>query len=260
MGGTDRGAPRCPDAGRTGWWLVMNTTTTPTSPLAAKLQTGGFVGRLVEPGDTDYDEARAGWNGAIDRRPAAVAYASDADDVAAAVRACREAGLDFTIRAGGHSVSGRSVRDGALCIDLRALNDVDVDAVSARRARRRRRSAWRAGRCDAGAQARGARRSDLAHRRRRAHARRRHRLAHASSRSHDRLAPAPPMSSWPTGGSCAPPTTSIPTCSGRCGAAAATSASSRPSSSAPTGSARWSSAGMLVYPWEQARDALRASA
>jgi FAD/FMN-containing dehydrogenase len=68
-----------------------------------------------------------GWNGAIDRRPAAVAYASDADDVAAAVRAARAAGLAFTIRAGGHSVSGRSVRDGALCIDLRALNAVAVD-------------------------------------------------------------------------------------------------------------------------------------
>jgi FAD/FMN-containing dehydrogenase len=111
--------------------LVMNTTTTPTSPLAAKLQAGGFVGRLVEPADADYDDARAGWNGAIDRHPAAVAYASDAVDVAAAVRAARAAGLDFTIRAGGHSVSGRSVRDGALCIDLRALNDVDVDAERA---------------------------------------------------------------------------------------------------------------------------------
>jgi FAD/FMN-containing dehydrogenase len=97
------------------------------SALVAGLARRGFVGRLVEPGDTDYDEARAGWNGAIDRRPAAVAFATDADDVAAAIRAARSAELEFTVRAGGHSVSGRSVRDGALCIDLRALNDVDVD-------------------------------------------------------------------------------------------------------------------------------------
>jgi hypothetical protein len=60
-----------------------------TSPLAAALRAGGFVGRLVEPDDPDFDEARAGWNGAIDRRPAAVAYAGDADDVAAAIRAAR---------------------------------------------------------------------------------------------------------------------------------------------------------------------------
>src|ERR687896_2753283 len=109
----------------------MNTATLPTSAIAEALRAHGFVGRVVEPADPDYDSARAGWNGAIDRRPAAVAYASDADDVAAAVRAARAAGLAFTIRAGGHSVSGRSVRDGALCIDMRALNAVDVDPESA---------------------------------------------------------------------------------------------------------------------------------
>ena len=75
-------------------------TTTPTL-IAAGLRAHGFIGRLVEPGDPDYDAARAGWNGAIDRRPAAVAYATDADDVAAAIRAARAAGLPFTIRAGG---------------------------------------------------------------------------------------------------------------------------------------------------------------
>src|SRR2546423_1937735 len=107
--------------------LDMTTPTTPISSLAARLRADGFVGRLVEPADSDYDSARAGWNGAIDRRPAAVAYASDDQDVAAAIRAARAAGLPFTIRAGGHSVSGRSVRDGAVCIDLRALNDIDVD-------------------------------------------------------------------------------------------------------------------------------------
>src|SRR3954468_10197748 len=105
----------------------MTTSIVTTPPLAGALRAGGFVGRVVEPGDADYDEARAGWNGAIDRRPAAVAYASDADDVAAAIRAARAAQLPFTIRAGAHSVSGRSVRDGALCIDLRALNGVEVD-------------------------------------------------------------------------------------------------------------------------------------
>src|ERR671918_1436560 len=107
----------------------MTITRTPT--LAAALRAGGFVGRILEPDDPGYDTARFGWNGAIDRRPAAVACATDADDVAAAIRAARSAGLGFTIRAGGHSVSGRSMRDGALCIDLRALNDVEVDASCA---------------------------------------------------------------------------------------------------------------------------------
>jgi FAD/FMN-containing dehydrogenase len=110
---------------------MSTPTSTSTSPLAAALRAGGFTGRLVEPGDDGYDAARAGWNGAIDRRPAAVAHACDADDVAAAIRGARSLGVPFTIRAGGHSVSGRSVRDGALCIDLRALDRVEVDPVHA---------------------------------------------------------------------------------------------------------------------------------
>jgi FAD/FMN-containing dehydrogenase len=102
----------------------MTITRTPT--LASALRAGGFVGRVLEPDDAGYDTARFGWNSAIDRRPAAVACATDADDVSAAIRAARSAGLPFTIRGGGHSVSGRSVRDGALCIDLREMNGVEV--------------------------------------------------------------------------------------------------------------------------------------
>jgi FAD/FMN-containing dehydrogenase len=109
----------------------MHTTTTLPTPLAGALRAHGFTGRLVEPGDAGYDTARAGWNGAIDRYPAAVAFANDADDVAAAIRAARGADLAFTVRGGGHSVSGRSVRNGALCVDLRALNGVEVDPRAA---------------------------------------------------------------------------------------------------------------------------------
>jgi FAD/FMN-containing dehydrogenase len=103
----------------------MTTAIAPS--LAACLRSEGFISRVVEPADAGYERARVGWNGAIDRRPAAVAFARDADDVAAAIRAARLADVAFTIRAGGHSVSGRSVRDGALCIDLRGLNAVHVD-------------------------------------------------------------------------------------------------------------------------------------
>jgi len=105
----------------------MTTRTKSPSALSISLRDHGFVGRLLEPDDPDYEQARFGWNGAIDRRPAALACASDADDVAAAVLAARSSGIGFTIRGGGHSVSGRSVRGGELCIDLRELNGVDVD-------------------------------------------------------------------------------------------------------------------------------------
>jgi FAD/FMN-containing dehydrogenase len=100
---------------------------TTSSSLAQTLRSCGFVGRIVEPGDLDYDTERATWNGAVHRWPAGIAKALDASDVSAAIRVARATGTGFTIRSGGHSVAGRSVRDGALCIDLRALNAVDVD-------------------------------------------------------------------------------------------------------------------------------------
>jgi FAD/FMN-containing dehydrogenase len=114
---------------------MSKTTTSPLtespSRLAASLRDHGFVGRLVEPLDAGYDEARACWNGAVDRQPAAVAFATDPDDVAAAIAASRREGVPFTIRAGSHSVSGRSMRDGAICIDIRGLSSVEVDPASA---------------------------------------------------------------------------------------------------------------------------------
>jgi FAD/FMN-containing dehydrogenase len=106
---------------------MNSTSAAPPTSFAADLRARGFTGRLVPAGDPDYDSARACWNGDVDRFPAAIAMARDADDVAAAVLAARAAGLELTVRAGGHSVAGRSLRDGALCIDLRGLNTVDVD-------------------------------------------------------------------------------------------------------------------------------------
>jgi hypothetical protein len=41
------------------------STATPTTPFAARLRAEGFIGRLVEPADADYDAARAGWNGCL---------------------------------------------------------------------------------------------------------------------------------------------------------------------------------------------------
>ena len=42
-------------------------------------------GRVIVPGDDDYDERRTVFLGGIDRRPAAIVMAADADDVARTV-------------------------------------------------------------------------------------------------------------------------------------------------------------------------------
>lgn len=78
----------------------MTTSITTPTPLAARLRRDGVSGRIVEPGHDDYDRARACWNGDVDRRPAAVAFATGAPDVAAAIRGARAAGVPLTVQIG----------------------------------------------------------------------------------------------------------------------------------------------------------------
>jgi FAD/FMN-containing dehydrogenase len=84
-------------------------------------------GPLLLPGCADYEECRRVWNGAIDRRPLAIARCADAEDVSIAVKFAAAAQLPLTIRGGGHNVAGLAVRDGVLMLDLAAMNRVDID-------------------------------------------------------------------------------------------------------------------------------------
>lgn len=81
-------------------------------------------GRLVMPGDAQYDTLRRVFNGAIDRRPAAIALCRAEDDILRALEASHAMGLRVSVRSSGHNVAGRCVQDGALLIDLSQRNEV----------------------------------------------------------------------------------------------------------------------------------------
>ncbi|HUM05646.1 MAG TPA: FAD-binding oxidoreductase [Terriglobales bacterium] len=90
----------------------------------------GFRGRLIGPSDQDYDEARALYNGMIDKRPKLIARCADAADVLAAVNYGRENKLLLAIRGGGHSGPGLGSCDGGLVIDLSQMRSVRVDPLT----------------------------------------------------------------------------------------------------------------------------------
>jgi FAD/FMN-containing dehydrogenase len=101
---------------------MSTRVSTSTDQLRARLR-----GRLHEPGEADYEDACTLFNSMIERRPRFVARCSDANDAIASVAVAREEGIGLAVRAGGHSVTGRSLCDGGLVIDVRGLNDVEVD-------------------------------------------------------------------------------------------------------------------------------------
>jgi FAD/FMN-containing dehydrogenase len=91
---------------------------------------GSLRGELLVPGQLGYDPARRVWNGAFDRRPALIVRCVGAADVAQAVTFARAHNLLVAVRGGGHSLSGQSVCDGGLMIDLSRMRSVHVDPIA----------------------------------------------------------------------------------------------------------------------------------
>lgn len=119
--------PDTPAIGRTGKQLVLRGRD------IDELR-GSLRGQLLTASEEGYEQARRIWNGAFDRRPALIVRCAGASDVVQAVNFGRSQDLLIAVRGGGHSLSGQSVCDGGLMIDLSPMRGVHVDPV-ARRAR-----------------------------------------------------------------------------------------------------------------------------
>src|SRR5215469_11843035 len=91
-------------------------------------------GPVVVPGDAGFDAGRRVWNAEIDRRPRAIARCTSSTDVVAAIAFAGAAGLEVSVRGGGHNAAGTAVCDRGLMVDLSLLNTVTVNPA-ARRAR-----------------------------------------------------------------------------------------------------------------------------
>ena len=95
--------------------------------LAASLR-----GDVLLASNQDYDRTRRVWNALFDRKPALIARCTGAADVRNAVNFAREHQLLTAVRAGGHSLSGKSSCEGGLVIDLQQMRGVRVDPEAKR--------------------------------------------------------------------------------------------------------------------------------
>jgi FAD/FMN-containing dehydrogenase len=92
---------------------------------------GRISGRVLTPGQPGYDEARAVHNGLIDKHPAVIVRCRASEDVVAALAIARRAGLEVSVRGGGHNVAGRAVTEGGVMIDLAELQAIAVNPEQA---------------------------------------------------------------------------------------------------------------------------------
>jgi hypothetical protein len=92
----------------------------------AKLQ-AGLRGRLIRPGDSDYENARHIWNRAFDKHPALIVRCADASDVLRSVEFAVTNDLRTAVRGGGHSFSGKSTCDGGMVVDFSGMKQVRID-------------------------------------------------------------------------------------------------------------------------------------
>ena len=103
---------------------------TTTKPLETTALEAGFAGDVIRPGHASYDEARAIWNGEIDRRPVVIARCRGTADVVAGVRFAQEHGLTTAVRGGGHSIAGHALVDDGIVIDLSLMRGSQVDPAA----------------------------------------------------------------------------------------------------------------------------------
>lgn len=84
-------------------------------------------GSLLMEGDVEYETARKVWNGSIDKKPALIVRCHGAADIMTAIDFVRDHELLFSVRAGGHNVSGSAIADCGLVIDVSQMRSVQVD-------------------------------------------------------------------------------------------------------------------------------------
>lgn len=77
--------------------------------------------------DKEYEEARLCWNRAIDKKPLAIVYCENIDDIKLCFEIIKRYKIDFRIRSGAHHYEGFSTGNNVLVIDVSRINKIDIN-------------------------------------------------------------------------------------------------------------------------------------
>ena len=94
-----------------------------------------FGGGIIEPGGAEYESARHSRLASETDSPAYVLRPRNAGDVRAGVRFAARAGLELSVRGGGHGFPRFGTNDGGVVIDLSGLANVEITGKERHRVR-----------------------------------------------------------------------------------------------------------------------------
>lgn len=86
-----------------------------------------LTGRVVIPADPLYNEARQGFNRALQQYPLIIVYCQNRCDISNAVIWSRAYNVPLRIRSGGHNYEGYSNGNCTLVIDVSEMNEISLD-------------------------------------------------------------------------------------------------------------------------------------
>ncbi len=106
---------------------LVDTKGKTVSDSAVKAFASSLKGKVLTSGDAGYDEARAVFNGMIDRTPGLIVQPANTADVEKCAKFAKEHGLLVSVKGGGHSAPGYGVCDDGLMIDMSSMRAITVD-------------------------------------------------------------------------------------------------------------------------------------
>jgi FAD/FMN-containing dehydrogenase len=95
--------------------------------IRGAMQKAPITGRVIWPGDPDFDTARTVYLRSINKRPAAIVRVANESDIFRVIRLARENVMELAVRSGGHSLIGHGLSDGGIVLDLSEMCRIEVD-------------------------------------------------------------------------------------------------------------------------------------